>query len=225
MPVLSLKKVSYWINYAQYRVGAWLFPLLEPLCRFVEDLHPEVRKHCRQALIALEKNRLPIALLNLNRVLSLRPNHFLARIHRGRIYIREGRFRLASEDYLQANQISRYRFIHYDLYQEYLRSVNRGAEDTAPIAQNFSQTLDALRQAHEKLLREGEVPRESESFEEIAFLESEGEVAGNEVLQGLPEPYSALTDEEQGKFAAMGPITPQEVQQTDWGKLIKQLTS
>ena len=66
-------------------------------------------------------------------VLSLKPNHFLARVFRGRIYVKEGQYSLASEDYLEANRTSQYRFIHYDLYQEYFKSVNnefRGKGET-----------------------------------------------------------------------------------------------
>ena len=78
-------------------------------------------------------------------VLSLKPNHFLARVFRGRIYVQEGQYRLASEDYLEANRISQYRFIHYDLYREYFKSVNNefGGQG-GPILEKFDDVFESM---------------------------------------------------------------------------------
>ena len=119
-----MEKNSNFFNLVCFKIGESIFPIFEPILKLAENRNPEVRRHFNQALISLNEKKQAFALLNLNMVLSLKPNHFLARIFRGRIYIKEGQYRLASEDYLEANRISQYRFIHYDLYQEYFKSVN-----------------------------------------------------------------------------------------------------
>ena len=119
-----MKKISHFFNLLCFKIGERVFPIFEPILKLAENKNPEVRRHFNQVLTSLDQRKQTLALLNLNMVLSLKPNHFLARVFRGRIYIKEGQYRLASEDYLEANRISKYRFIHYDLYQEYFKSVN-----------------------------------------------------------------------------------------------------
>jgi hypothetical protein len=104
--ISSVNKNSHLLNILYFKMGKTIFPLFEPMLKLAENKDPEVRRHFNQA----------IAILNLNMVLGLKPNHFLARIFRGRIYVKKGQFCLASEDYLEANRISQYRFSHYDLY-------------------------------------------------------------------------------------------------------------
>ena len=139
---MKLKKISHLICLAQFKLGEFIFPMFEPMLRFIENKDPEVRRHFIQALSSLKEKKQAIALLNLNMVLSLNPKHFLARVFRGRIYIKEGQYRLASEDYLEANKISQYRFIHYDLYREYFKSVNSEfGEMGGLILKNFDQVF------------------------------------------------------------------------------------
>ena len=121
---LYLQKLSHIINLIQFKIGELLFPILEPVFRIMDNKNPEAKKHFEQALNELGKKNLNVALLNLNMVLSLKPNHFMARVYRGRIYLNGGRYRLAAEDYIFANNSNRYRFIHYDLYREYFISLN-----------------------------------------------------------------------------------------------------
>ena len=104
-----MKKNSHLFNFLCFKMGETIFPLFEPMLKLAENKDPEVRRHFNQALLSLKKSKQAIALLNLNMVLSLKPNHFLARVFRGRIYVKEGQYRLASEDYLEANRISQYR--------------------------------------------------------------------------------------------------------------------
>jgi tetratricopeptide (TPR) repeat protein len=141
---VKFKKFSHLIYLAQFKLGELIFPMFESVLRLLENKDPEVRQHFNQALVSTNEKKQAIALLNLNMVLSLNPRHFLARVIRGRNYIKEGQYRLASEDYLEANKISQYRFIHYDLYREYFRSVNSefGLEK-GNIIKNFDQ-VDTL---------------------------------------------------------------------------------
>lgn len=222
LPMLdvSLKKISQWINLAQFKVGEFVFPFLEPVFRVRENLNPEVRKHFHQVLVNIQKNNMPGALLNLNMVLSLSPGHFLARVYRGRIYIQEGRYQLASEDYIRANQTSHYRFIHYDLYREYLKSVNRGIEVMGQtITQNFNQAFEVLRQAQEKLIQKSRKDDPPESMGELASLDREGEE------EPVYDDDFILPEDDMSRFKKFGPITQKEIEETDWEKLIKQLSS
>jgi len=217
---LNLEKVGHGINFIQFKVGEFFFPILEPFFRLLENKNPEIRRHIGQAETNLENNSLDGALLNLNMVLSLRPNHFLARVYRGRIYIHKRRYHLATEDYIQANQISRYRFIHYDLYREYFSSLNKGVGHfSTPIIQNFNQAFDIMQQGKENLPNESEINLGSELEAQIPS-EPMDETEEN-VLENDP----TFSKEEWSKFRNLNPITQKEIQKTDWEKLIKDLSS
>lgn len=220
----TFKKISHWINLVQFSIGEFLFPFLEPIFRVLENTNKEVRKHFHQALVNVENSNFSVALLNLNTVLSLRPEHFLARVYRGRIYIQHSQFQLASDDYIFADKISHYRFIHYDLYREYLRSVNKGIEKFgASIIQDFTHAFEVLRQAQDKLTQQGKYGKKKDETPDTvknpppqfdSYLE-------NEIL--LEE--EGLGNEEIARFKKMGPITQKEVESTDWEKVIKRLLS
>ena len=140
-----MKKIRHLLIIICSKIKEAIFYLIEPFLKLTENRNLEVRRHFNQALLNLENSKQAIALLNLNMVISLKPNHFLARVFRGRIYVREGQYRLASEDYLEANRISHYRFIHYDLYREYFKSVNKEfGTESDPILQNFNEVFDSL---------------------------------------------------------------------------------
>ena len=222
MQGLNLKKISYLINLLQYSIGELLFPFLEPVFRGLENNHKEVRIHLAQAIEYIENKKLPLALLSLNAVLSLQPNHFLARVYRGRIFIQLGQFQKASDDYIFADQVSHYRFIHYDLYQEYLRSVNMGIEKFgASIIQNFTQAFETLRQAKEKLIQK-EKGKENENSRTSKKSPIQQYLLKNDLA---PFAEEGLSDKEMARFEKMGPITQKEVENTDWEKVIKQLTT
>jgi len=214
---LNLEKVGHGINFIQFKVGEFFFPVLEPFFRLMENKNPEIRRRIGQAEANLENNSLDRALLNLNTVLRFRPNHFLARVYRGRIYIHKRQYRLATEDYIQANQISRYRFIHYDLYREYFSSLNKGVGHfSAPISQNFNQAFDIMQ---ENLPNEPETRLGSELDPQIPSEPM------NEMEENLTENDPAFSKEEWQKFRNLNPITQKEIQKTDWEKLIKDLSS
>ena len=188
---------------------------MEPFLRLTENRNLEVRRHFNQALLNLQNSKQAIALLNLNMVISLKPNHFLARVFRGRIYVREGQYRLASEDYLEAKRISHYRFIHYDLYREYFKSVNKefGAESD-PILQNFNEVFDSLNSASNP--QYWELNKGREYKEKLSLIEAD--------KRGFPSDFS-LTAEEKEKFRTLGPISQQEVEETDWDSFMDELNS
>ena len=192
-----------------------IFYLIEPFLKLTDNRNLEVRRHFNQALLNLENSKQAIALLNLNMVISLKPNHFLARVFRGRIYVREGQYRLASEDYLEAKRISHYRFIHYDLYREYFKSVNKefGAESD-PILQNFNEVFDSLNSTSNPQYWESNKDREFK--EKLSLIEVD--------KRGSPSDFS-LTAEEKEKFRILGPISQQEVEETDWDSFMDELNS
>jgi tetratricopeptide (TPR) repeat protein len=218
---VKLKKVSHLISLAQFKLGELIFPMFEPLLRFLENKDPEVRRHFIHALASLKKKKQAIALLNLNMVLSLNPKHFLARVFRGRIYIKEGQYRLASEDYLEANKISQYRFIHYDLYREYFRSVNSefGSEG-GPILKSFDQVFETLQLQRDSSCRDGQTDMGKELQDNLSILEA-GLKEGDEItFEEL-----ALSPDEKERFQVLGPITQDEIEETDWDQLLDDLTS
>jgi hypothetical protein len=216
-------KKSNILSWVWLKTGALFFPVVEPIFSLVDNRSAEVRSHFEQAMVGIEQGKSAIALLNLNMVLSLNPRHFLGRVHRGRIYIGEGRFNLASKDYLEANRISRYRFMQYDLYSEYFKSVNREFTDLGEsIVRNFSQAFEALRVAQEKLKPEVEKQQatpEAESSEEAPISELESPITFSDF--DLEE----IEEGEMEKFSDLGPITAGEIKETDWDKLRKELTS
>ena len=63
---LILNKVSHGINLIQFKIGEFLFPILEPFCRILENRNSEVRRHFQRALKSLERQDFNVALLNLN---------------------------------------------------------------------------------------------------------------------------------------------------------------
>jgi hypothetical protein len=218
-----LKKKGNILSGVRLKIGALFFPVLEPIFSLVDNRSAEVRTHFKQAIVGIEQGKSAIALLNLNMVLSLNPKHFLGRVYRGRIYIGEGRFNLASKDYLDANNISRYRFMQYDLYSEYFKSVNKEFSDLGEsIVRNFSQAFEALRLAQEKLKPEVEKHQsnpEAKAPEETPIIELESPSTFEDL--NLEE----VEDWEVEKFSDLGPLTDGEIEGTDWDKLIKELTS
>ena len=218
---MKLKKISHLICLAQFKLGEFIFPMFEPMLRFIENKDPEVRRHFIQALSSLKKKKQAIALLNLNMVLSLNPKHFLARVFRGRIYIKEGQYRLASEDYLEANKISQYRFIHYDLYREYFKSVNSEfGEMGGRILKNFDQVFETLQFQQDSSFRDGNTELGKEVQENLSVIEA-GLKEGDEItFQEL-----ALSPDEKERFQVLGPITQKEIEETDWDQLSDDLTS
>ncbi len=214
-----MEKNSNFFNLVCFKIGESIFPIFEPILKLAENRNPEVRRHFNQALISLNEKKQAFALLNLNMVLSLKPNHFLARIFRGRIYIKEGQYRLASEDYLMANRISQYRFTHYDLYQEYFKSVNnefrgKGGTVLKKLADIF-ETIDFI--SDEK----GLDPEASQEFQKnLPVIETSGALPQDFVLT-----LEDFTSEEKEKFRTLGPISQQEIDKNDWDLLMDDLKS
>ena len=214
-----MTRLRQWYKTTRFKLGKLCFPALEPLCILKENLQPEVRKHFDQAIKSIEKCNIPVGLLNLNMVLSLSPNHFLARVYRGRIYLRESQFRLASDDFIQANRISSYRFTHYNLYREYLVSVNHTPPETEEVPQDFEELFKGLVQAPELPTRDHEAEDSSgpaDPFQDDNFQDED--------LISLMEDLE-LTWEERERFGDMGPITGEEVDDTNWDLLLKKLKS
>lgn len=191
----------------RFHLGKWVFPVVEPVCILVENLRPEVRRHFEQAIRNLERHNLSGGLMNLNMVLSVKPDHFLARVYRGRIYLREKQFRLASDDFVQASEISPYRFAHYNVRREYLDAMH---ESNPPHKKETgAPSREALTQDEFESLLEMEEGEETFLEEEVTLIEEDLE----------------LTEDEKEKFQEMGPITGKEAANTDWDKVIRQLTS
>ncbi len=215
----NFQKTRPFISWLRFKTGELFFPLLEPIFRMQENWDTEVRNHFQQAIQNLEENRTTVALLNLNMVLSMQPRHFLARVYRGKIYLNDGRSRLASEDFLQSNKISPYRFLHYHLSSEYFASAKKEfGEMGASITKNFDQIFEVLRQSQGKPKERGDVDEGQdapEQFPDYDSLEFDMDLAD----------VGAFDDSENQKFQAMGPITKKEISTTDWEKLIKELSS
>lgn len=215
----DLKKLNRLRHAVQFKLGEWAFPLLEPVFRFVENRDSMVKKYFELALHHLEQRRTGMALLNLNMTLSLKPNHFLARVYRGRVFVLEGRILLASEDYIKAHMVNRFRFIHYGLYREYFKSMKKENLDPGPReAWDFNQVFEALRQTHDHISREASKVKGRSATEPIL---SRSSWEDEESLLNI----EVLSHEEQDKFEAMGPITQSEVEVIDWDKLIRDLSS
>jgi len=196
-------------------MGETIFPLFEPMLKLAENKDPGVRRHFNQALLSLKKSKQAIALLNLNMVLSLKPNHFLARVFRGRIYVKEGQYRLASEDYLEANRISQYRFINYDLYREYFKSMNNefGGQGESAL-ENFDDVFDTLQ------LIQGCRDLETEAGQEF-----QKNLSPTETDDIVSDHDLALSPEEKEKFEILGPISQEEIEETDWDLFMDDLNS
>ena len=217
---MKFKKISHLICLTQFKFGEFVFPMLEPILRFLENKDPDVARHFNQALVSTNEKKQTIALLNLNMVLSLNPRHFLARVFRGRIYIKEGQYRLASEDYLEANKISQYRFAHYDLYREYSRSVsnNIGLAEDAKV-NDFNQAFDVLQNLQDGGPIDGSANMDQQVREVLAMMETSLNERDETTFREF-----VLSPDETKKFTIMGPITQEEVEGTDWDQLANDLT-
>jgi hypothetical protein len=148
-------------------------------------------------------------------VLSLKPNHFLACVFRGRIYVKKGQYRLASEDYLEANRISQYRFIHYDLYREYFKSVNNefGGQggQTLKIFDDVINSMYLIQSCRDLKTKAGQGFQEN-----LSLTETDDIIAFHEL---------ALSPEEKEKFETLGPISQEETEETDWDLFMDDLNS
>ena len=204
----------------RYNFGKLLFPMLEPLFILRENLKTSVRRHFDQAIKHIENRNFAVAQLNLNMVLSLYPNHFLARVYRSRIYLRQKQYRLASEDLVQANRISSFRFTHYRLYREYLESVAEGG--SAGQSLNSPYGMDRLKGISQNPETHPSAYDNSEALEGQSFIE---ELMDIEEEQMMVCQELDLTSGEREKFLDMGPITSNEVQNADWDHVLKKLTS
>ncbi len=146
----AFKKMRSLLNWVQFKVGALFFPVLELVFQWWENRDADVRRHFYQALQCCDSKQMAIALLNLNMVLGLKPDHFQALVFRGRFYLKEGRCQLASEDFLKSNRVSTYRFVHHDLYREYLQSVSKDSKGLGPlIVNNYTDALEVLHQTED----------------------------------------------------------------------------
>jgi len=208
-PVMNFKKLSYCLNWVQFKFGEFLFPVLELIFRWTDNRDSEVKKHFQQAQLSLEKKRVSIAILNLNMVLSIKPSHFLSLVFRGKIYLQEKRFKLAGADFMKAYKINPYRFIHYGLYNDYNSCINLDRQKTP--SQDLSKALDFFNQQVTK------------TNNEI----SDNEVSFPETMENPLPPFEdcEFTQKERSKFSRMEPITKEEIQETDWDKLSKTLIS
>ncbi|MGV7221152.1 MAG: hypothetical protein ACQ9MH_06490 [Nitrospinales bacterium] len=215
-----LNKLVSTVERLRASLGKFLFPAMEPVLIALENIRPDVRRHFDQAIKSLENNNMPVGLLNLNMVLSLRPNHFMARVYRGRIFLKEKQFRLASVDFIRANKISSYRFTHYGLYSEYLKSINEGVGNLSDsVAENFNQVINNLN-APELTSRDFEKEENDDCFEPVPPLQMALEEEHITLGENLD-----LTPEDIGRFDDMGPITQAEIEGTDWENVIKKLAS
>ena len=214
----TMTKLKQSVRFVRYSVGKLFFPVLEPLFILRENLNTTVRRHCSQAIKHIVNKNLVVAQLHLNRVLSLYPRHFLARVYRGRIYLRQKQYRLASEDLLQANRISPFRFTHYQLYREYLESIGEGTQfgEGRPPA-HWMGRLKGLRQTPDIEGYDDMDTSDAQSvFEDSTDLEEEQ-------LMVIQNPD--LTQSESEKFGDMGPISSRELENADWDHVLKKLTS
>ena len=152
-------------------------------------------------------------------VLSLHPNHFLARIYRARFYVWEKRFQLAAEDYVLASQVSRFRFIHYGLYQEYFISLNGGSE-------GFKTSLsNDFRQIYKMIGVSGKNTQEFFGSDSQAMDEEENYQNSLSNLEGVcPIENKIFTGKEREKFLKLGPITRKEIKTTNWEILSRELS-
>ena len=212
-----MNRLKQYFYFVRCGMGKLFFPVLEPLFILRENLSNTVRRHFDQAIKHIENKNLAVAQLNLNMVLSLYPKHFLARVYRGRIYLRQRQYRLASEDLLQANRISPFRFTHYRLYREYLESIGEGTQfgEGRPPAYWMGR-LKGLDQMPD-----------TKGYDAMDALDphsaSEDSADIEEQLMVLQDPD--LTQSDRDKFGDMGPIASHEVENADWDHVLKKLTS
>ena len=122
---------------------------------------------------------------------------------------------------MEANKISQYRFIHYDLYREYFKSVNSEfGEMGGLILKNFDQVFETLQFQQDSGFRDGKTDMGKEVQENLSMIEA-GLKEGDEItFQEL-----ALSPDEKERFQVLGPITQKEIEETDWGQLSDDLTS
>ena len=215
-------RFCYVLNCLWLQLGKLLFPLLERVFQRWENRAPGARRYLCQGLVSLNKGETAVALLNLNMVLSLNQDHFLALVSRGRLYLKEDRCRLGAQDFLRANRISKYRFIHYGLSNEYLRSLNMGVKGLDLFTNSsFKEVLESLSE-----LNDG--PEEMESSDVTTF---HGECSTMEQesqeIKKHPPAFKKLTFSEldRKRFDKFGPITQDEIENTDWDQLIQDFTS
>ena len=213
--ISSVNKNSHLLNILYLKMGKTIFPLFEPMLKLAENKDLEVRRHFNQALLSLKKSKQAIAILNLDMVLSLKPNHFLARVFRGRIYVEKGQYRLASEDYLEAHRLSQYRFIHYDLYREYFKSVNNefGGQggQTLKIFDDVIDSMYLIQGCRDLKTKAGQ------GFQENLSLTETDDI--------IPFHELALSPEEKEKFETLGPISQEETKETDWDLFMDDLNT
>lgn len=214
--------MGFALNCLWFNLGKLAFPILEPIFQCWENQNQDIRKHLRQGLTCLGKRKTAIALLNLNMVLSLRPNHFLALISRGRLYLGEGKIHLAVWDFIKASQVSSYRFFHYNLYDEYLRSADKDEYDLG------ASTTSDFTEVFESIIRQNGGSREQKSTDVVSFF-SEGSRADQRFKKSKDHApaFKRLTFREldREKFDELGPITKVEIEAADWDQLIQDLTS
>ena len=219
---IRLLKMGFVLDCLRFNLGKLAFPILEPIFKRWENQNQDVRKYLGRGLTHLGERKAAISLLNLNMVLSLKPNHFLALVSRGRLYLAEGKAHLAARDFIKASQISSYRFTHYNLYGEYLRSVNKDEHDLgASIVSNFTETLESIS-------RQNGGFRELKSTDVVSSL-GERSMADQRCEKNKDHAAafkrSTFRELDREKFDELGPITQGEIEAADWDQLIQDLTS
>ena len=160
------------------------------------------RLYFSQARHNYEMNRFAAALLNLNMTLYLNPNHFGALILRGRILIKENKFKLAARDFLNAFDLSPVRFYLEDIHQEALETFPHLREVTL----DANDVPQFLRYLYQNSSIDGNDPNTQYTLENSDIFSRQD---------------FAMTAEEKIKFEIMGPITQEEVESVDWNRVFK----
>jgi len=187
----------------------WKISFLRPFYPFLKVIYGKIdcknsRMYFSQAMQNYQRKRFAAALLNLNMVLYLNPKHFEALVLRGRILIEERKYELAANDFVQAYDLSPFRFHLESLHTEALDKFP-GLSEVAIDANCIAQSLRCLYKKNvpsDKLLNPNEQSR-------LLDWDINPEIEIN------------LSEEEKKKFDAMGPIKQEELEAIDWNRVFK----
>jgi len=159
------------------------------------------------------KSRLHIAEIAFIKILEIKPTHFKSHLYLGRIYIYQEDFPKAARVFIQAKEINYKKFKRYNIP---LASLEDSLSNTEDLLWNYENFIQQFQKERERLRSIDNTGRKRKIPHQLQKKNREGRL--KTFWYG---DFSSF--QEFKKFQNLPPITAQDIQNTDWEKLFREL--
>lgn len=204
-----------------------LFIYIKEIFYFLKDnKNKKVRKHFRSGMNYIQKEDFQNAIEEFNKVINIKPDHFLARVYLARLYRIKGENLKAFKEYSYVQKINLVRYKTYNLMNEHLKLTriyeDRGLLDE--VANNLEKCARNLTEVAEKMHRAAK--KQHNATEKLTNINKKFKIKSLDVkkLDIKIEEYGDFKDmDEYIKFLTLPPIAEEEKRNTDWDQVISKI--